>query len=144
MVSPVNELFRNTRLKISDGRFVFVGLSNEKGRQDIVDLGLRLGGDIPFMIFQDGLESTFLLPEKDWKAAAFSIPEVRVESGFRLVTIDRELTWDVVGFLARVTRVLAEAGISVGVLSSFSRDHLLIKDSELDKAQSVLSELFQV
>ncbi len=66
--------------------------------------------------------------------------DARVEAGFRLVTLDVELDWDVVGFLARVTEILAEADVPVGALSAFSRDHLLIKQDDLGKALRVLGE----
>ena len=57
-----------------------------------------------------------------------------------MVTLDVELPWNVVGFLARVTEILAGAGVSVGALSSFSRDHLLIKQDDLGTALRVLGE----
>jgi hypothetical protein len=64
--------------------------------------------------------------------------DARIEGDFRLVTLDIELGWNVVGYLARVMAILAEAGISCGVLSSFSRDHLLIKQDKLGAALRVL------
>jgi len=39
-----------------------------------------------------------------------------------------------------VTEILAGAGVSVGALSAFSRDHLLIKQDDLGKALRVLGE----
>jgi hypothetical protein len=64
--------------------------------------------------------------------------DARVEAGFRLVTLDVELPWNVVGFLAHVTQILAGEGIAVGALSAFTRDHLLIKQDDLGKALRVL------
>jgi uncharacterized protein len=64
--------------------------------------------------------------------------DARVETGFRLVTLGVELGWDVVGFLAHVTAILAEASVPVGALSAFSRDHLLIKQEDLGTALRVL------
>jgi hypothetical protein len=48
------------------------------------------------------------------------------------------LAWDVVGFLARVTSILAGAGVSVGALTAYSRDHLLIKQQDLGAALRAL------
>jgi hypothetical protein len=64
--------------------------------------------------------------------------DARVETGFRLVTLGVELGWDVVGFMALVTRILAEAGVPVGALSAFSRDHLLVKQEDLGRALRAL------
>ncbi|HEY7507379.1 MAG TPA: ACT domain-containing protein, partial [Nitrososphaera sp.] len=59
---------------------------------------------------------------------------------FRLITLDVELPWNVVGYFAKVSQILAEAGISLGALSSFSRDHILVKQDDLGKALRVLGE----
>jgi hypothetical protein len=144
MLAPLLQLFRNTELRVADGAFTLIGIPSEAGILAMSELESRRQSLRPFMIFQDGVECTILIADDEWKAAAISLPEMRVESGFRLVTIDRELTWDVVGFLARVTQVLAAAGISVGVLSSYSRDHLLIKVADFESARSVLNQLFQI
>jgi hypothetical protein len=66
--------------------------------------------------------------------------DAKFEGGFRLVTLDIELPWNVVGFLARVTEILAREGVAVGALSAFSRDHLLIKQDDLGKALRILGE----
>ena len=80
------------------------------------------------------------LRHEDWRAMRHAARDAKVEGGFRLVTLDIELPWNVVGFLARVTGLLAAAGVSVGALSAFSRDHLLIKQDDLGKALRVLGE----
>ena len=93
-----------------------------------------------FMLLRDPVEVTLLLEDEDWRAMRHAARDAKVEGGFRLVTLDIELAWNVVGFLARVTEVLASAGVSVGALSAFSRDHLLIKQDDLGKALRVLGE----
>ncbi|OLE50956.1 MAG: hypothetical protein AUG51_25595 [Acidobacteria bacterium 13_1_20CM_3_53_8] len=92
------------------------------------------------MVFSDAHEVTLLLDEIDWRTIRHAARDAQVEGAFRLLTFDIVLGWDVVGFLARVTQILAEAGISVGALSAFSRDHLLIKQEDLGKALQVLGE----
>jgi hypothetical protein len=96
--------------------------------------------DAPFLVFYDGREVTLLLEENDWQRIRHVVRDARFEPGFRLVTLDVELPWNVVGYLARVTQVLAASGIPVGALSSFSRDHLLIKQDDLARTLRVLGE----
>ncbi len=96
--------------------------------------------DSPFLVFRDGREVTLLLGEDDWQRLRHLIRDARIERGFRLVTLDIELPWNVVGYLARVTEILAASEIPVGALSSFSRAHLLIKQDDLGRALRVLSE----
>ena len=50
------------------------------------------------------------------------------------------MDFNVVGFLAEVSRILAESNISIYAVSAFSRDHLLIKQDDLAKALKVLGE----
>ena len=92
-----------------------------------------------FMLLKDEHEVTLLLEEGDWRAMRHVARDARVEGGFRLVTFDLVLDWSVVGFLSHVTSLLAQAGISCGALSAFSRDHLLIKQDDLGKALRILS-----
>ena len=92
------------------------------------------------MFLKDEHEVTLLLDEVDWRTMRHAVRDARIESNFRLLTFDIELDWKTVGFLARVTQILAEAGISVGALSAFSREHLLIKQEDLGTALRVLGE----
>jgi hypothetical protein len=91
------------------------------------------------MLMLDEFEVTLLLDENDWHVMRHAARDAKVESGFRIVTLDIELAWNVVGFLAHVTSILAKENISVGAISAFSRDHLLIKQDDIGKALNVLS-----
>jgi len=88
----------------------------------------------PFMILMDKYEVTLLLDEIDIANIREGIGEAKVEGGFRMLTFDTELDFDVVGFMAAVSGILADAGISIIPISAFSRDHILIKQNDLAKA----------
>ena len=92
------------------------------------------------MLLRDAHETTLLVEEDDWRAMRHVLRDARSEGGWRLVTLDIELPFNVVGYLARVTEILAAAGIPVAALSAFSRDHLLIKQDDLGAALRVLGE----
>ncbi|MCU0239050.1 MAG: ACT domain-containing protein [Pyrinomonadaceae bacterium] len=53
---------------------------------------------------------------------------------------DLVMDFNIVGFMATVAKILADANISIMALSAFSRDHLLIKQDDLAKALIVLGE----
>ena len=59
---------------------------------------------------------------------------LRAEKGWRIITFDMELPFEVVGFVAKITRALADAGVGVFVISAYSTDHVLVKDKDLEKA----------
>jgi hypothetical protein len=134
------ELLRSARVEVAPETFVLVGMRHEDWLRllESPELSPRPGSN--FLLLRDPFEVTLLVEESDWRAMRHAARDARVEAGFRLVTIGVELGWDVVGFLAHVTRILAEASIPVGALSAFSRDHLLIKQDDLGKALRVLGE----
>lgn len=49
----------------------------------------------------------------------------------------------VVGYLVAVSARLAEAGVSIYALSTFLRDHILVKDEDANRAVKVLRGLVE-
>jgi uncharacterized protein len=136
----VSDLLRETTVEVVPAEFVLLGLSHQNWTRLLENPELSPRAESPFLIFRDGREVTLLLEENDYQRIRHLVRDAKIESGFRLVTLDVELPWNVVGYLARVTEILAASGIPVGALSSFSRDHLLIKHHDLGRALRVLSE----
>ena len=136
----VTELLRRTRVEVLPAPYFMISLRHEDWQRVLEQPELSPRGDAPYMLLRDTVEVTLLLDETDWQTMRHAAREARVEGGFRMLTLDIELGWEVVGYLARVTSILAEAGIPVGALSAFSRDHLLIKQDDLGRALRVLGE----
>ena len=136
----VSELLRETKVEVAPANYALIGLRHQDWTRLLENPELSPRADAPFMIFRDQREVTLLIEEDDWKRIRHAARDAKVEGGYRLVTLDIELPWNVVGYLAQVTNILAAAGFSVGALSSFSRDHLLIKQNDLGSALRVLGE----
>jgi hypothetical protein len=135
-----NDLLRETRIEVAPATYVVIGLRHQDWQRLLENPELSPRADAPFMILRDAYEVTLVLDEEDWRRIRHAVRDAKIESGYRVVTLDIELPWSTVGYFARVTEILAAAGVSVGALSSFSRDHLLIKQDDLGKALRVLSE----
>ena len=140
MPDAAAELLRRTKVEVAPATFVLVRLRHEDWMRLLESPELSPRAQSTFMLLRDPVEVTLLLEDEDWRAMRHAARDAKVEGGFRLVTLDIKLAWNVVGFLARVTEILAAAGVSVGALSAFSRDHLLIKQDDLGKALRVLGE----
>ena len=138
--AEVEALLRRTRVEVTEGFYYLIGLRHADWAQLLENPELSPRPDSIFMLLKDKHEVTLLLEESDWRVMRHAARDARVEGGFRLLTLDIELGWNVVGYLARVTAILAHASISCGALSAFSRDHLLIKQDDLAKALRVLGE----
>jgi hypothetical protein len=136
--AEVEALLSRARVEVLPATFVLVGLRHEDWSRLLENPELSPRPEAVFMLLRDTHETTLLVEEEDWLTMRHAARDARVETGFRLVTFDIELPWHVVGFLARVAEILAEANVSVGALSAFSRDHLLIKQDQLATALRVL------
>lgn len=137
------ELLKKTRLEVSPETYFLVSLRHEDWRKLLENPELSPRMTAPFMILSDKYEVTLMLDEIDFGTIRYAIRDAKIEGGFRLLTFDLILDFNVVGFLAEVSRILAEAEISIIALSAFSRDHILIKQDDLAKALKVLGEFVE-
>ena len=63
------------------------------------------------------------------------------DTAYRLITLDVVLEHDMIGFMARVSTALAEAGISVMPFAAYSRDHVLVPADQFETALTALQRL---
>ena len=56
------------------------------------------------------------------------------EAGWRCLVVDGILEFDQVGILASLAQSLAEAGVSIFVLSTYDTDYLMVKENKLEVA----------
>jgi hypothetical protein len=65
-------------------------------------------------------------------------PEIWCESGWRCLRVAGTLDFATVGIVASLTAPLAEASISVFVMSSFDTDYVLVREQDLARACAAL------
>lgn len=66
---------------------------------------------------------------------------IEIEKDWKLITFDMNLPFELVGFLSVISQALAKEGVSIFALSSYSTDHILVKEKDLEKTLGVLLEL---
>jgi hypothetical protein len=66
---------------------------------------------------------------------------IDIERDWKILTFDMCLLFGLVGFLARVARVLADKGIPIVTISAYSTDHILVKKRDLAQAKATLENL---
>ena len=135
-----SEILKSAKVEVAPETFTLISLRHEDWLKLLENSELSPRMTAPFMIFKDKFETTLLLDDVDYEKIRYAVLSAKTEGNFRLLTFDVELDFSVVGFLAEVSRILAEAEISIVALSAFSRDHLLIKQNDLAKALRVLGE----
>lgn len=138
MPENITELLKKTRVEVSPETYFIVSLRDEDWRRLLENPELSPRMSAPFMIFKDKWEVTLILDEVDYGTCRHAMRDAKIEGSFRLLSFDLVMDFNVVGFLAEVSRILADANISIFAVSAFSRDHLLIKQDDLPKALRVL------
>ena len=61
------------------------------------------------------------------------------ESGWRCIRVQGALDFSEIGIMFSITRPLAEAGVSVFVISTYDTDYFLVKEKDLARAIDALS-----
>jgi len=95
---------------------------------------IDFSGDFVFLSKTDD-EISFVCETKHVPDTAFTAAH-----GFSAFRICGHLDFNVIGVIAKISRILAEGRISVFVISTFNTDYILIKSAELDQAAALLQE----
>jgi len=66
---------------------------------------------------------------------------IEIEKDWKILTFDMVLPFGLVGFLAKVSKVIADEKISIFAISAYSTDHILVKENDLAKAKEKLENL---
>ena len=137
-MTNAKELLRSASVKVSPETFALVGMSREQMLSLLSDPSLSPRMTAPFMILMDEHEVTMVLDDVDLANMSPGLRDVRIERGYRLLTFDIVLEFSIVGFMAEVSRILADAGVPILAVSAYSRDHLLIRQEHLAAALKAL------
>ena len=65
---------------------------------------------------------------------------VRSQGGYRALAVQGPIALDVVGLMARLARVLADAEVSIFPIATFDTDYVLVPEAALARAVAALRE----
>ncbi len=126
-IKDLDELLKKMKPVLADKEFVFCTISEARFNR------LKLK---PLLIFNEK-EGRTLIIEKT-AADANSLP---YSGTWALITLTVYSDLSAVGFLAKITHELAEAGISVNAVSAYYHDHIFVPIETADKAMKILKNL---
>lgn len=132
------ELLRSANVEVAPETFALVGTTRTGLLELLGDNSLSPRMSAPFMIFMDPHEVTLILDEIDLANMRPGLTMAKVEAGYRMLTFNIVLELSVVGFMAEISRILADAGVAILPISAYSRDSLLIKQDDLAAALKAL------
>ena len=86
-------------------------------------------------------EVSVVLRVSDWESKRRRFVSYKVAAPYRLITFDIVLDLSIVGFLSAVSAALASEGVSIYALSTYLKDHILVKEEDARKAVFVLENM---
>lgn len=90
-----------------------------------------------FAVIQDKNEITVIIDQSKIN----NKDVIEIEKDWKIFTFDMILPFELVGFLAKISKVLADEKISIFAISAYSTDHILVKEKDLAKAIKKLENL---
>lgn len=133
-------VFAATSLKLHSQEFTLVSLPL-KEKEKALEMFKKFD---PFTtISVDTAEVSLILAQSDWERIQSDFPISQTEGPYNAITFDIVLDLGLVGFLSVVSAILADEGISIYAVSTFLRDHILVKSVDTQKTMSILGDLIQ-
>ncbi len=88
-------------------------------------------------------EITLIVTRRKWLRMQNVFKQYKVSGPMKVITFDIKLSLVVYGYLAALSRVIADDKISLVPISSFHRDHILVAKQDLPRTVRVLRQFLQ-
>ena len=136
----IKRILSETRILVHPETFTLVSIDRkEEERARLLLQDLEAFSSVTF----DHAEVSLVLRFDKWAEIRGDFRDFKEEGPYRLITFDIVLDLSIVGFMAVVSARLAEAGVSIYALSTFLKDHILVKSGDAEKAVDVLRGLVE-
>jgi uncharacterized protein len=124
-------------LYLPETRFVVASIPLENYGEVVASLGEV---EDFVSLTRDKEEITLVVAEEAWRKMAARFPNAVAQEGRRLIRFDTVLDFSVVGFIAEISRALAEADISIQSISTYRTDAVLVHESRFDDAVNAIKQ----
>lgn len=91
-------------------------------------------------VTRDKDEVTLIVAEDWWQERVGEFPGAQTQLQRRLIRFDTVLDFSVVGFIAEISRALAEADISILSLSTYRTDAILVHEANYYRALAAVRQ----
>ncbi len=91
------------------------------------------------VVIQDKNEITIVIDQAKLEEHKDDITET--DKDWKIITFDMLLPLDMVGWIAKVSDILADEGVSILIFSAYSTDHVLVQVSDIEKAVNKLQSM---
>ncbi len=126
MNNEIEKIIKESTFRVEEGRFVYAKVSKAPDMEN------------HFMISKDVDEITVITKEE----ILFKLSLVECNKDFyQLIELNVSIPFYSMGFIATVSLAIAKEGMNILVVSTYSKDYILIKDDMIENAKSVLLKL---
>lgn len=126
MNSDLEKINKASMFKVEEGTYVYAKVSEASDQEQ------------HFMVSRDADEITVVTKEEN--LAELDILE-RNKDSYCLIALNVSVPFYSVGFLATVSQAIADKGMNILIVSTYSKDYILMKDEKIEKAKTVLLAL---
>ena len=134
----VKELLSRTEIQLDTEEYIIVSLRLEqekKARESLNSLASFSS------ITYDYKEVSIVAKNTEWNKVKKNFTDYEKTGPYKLITFNIVLDLSIVGFMATVSKKLADAGISIYAISTYLRDHILVQSEDAENAVRVLENL---
>jgi hypothetical protein len=125
MNRELKKIIQQSSFEVMDGNFVYAKAAAYPGGED------------HFMVAKDKDEITVVTKEEN--AGRLNLIEKNKEI-YALIALHVSVPFYSVGFLAAVSKAIADRGVNILIISTYSKDYVLVKKAELETAKIALRE----
>lgn len=122
----LNKLLSSLDIAVRDEVFVFATIA-----ADVMPTGL-----VPQMAFHEAEGVSLIITKEQAEAHGLGY-----EYASKMITLTIHSSLEAVGFMAHISALLADAGISVNPVAGFYHDHLFVPVAKLDEACQILRRI---
>ena len=134
----LRRVLSETRLHTDDREYVIISLPLEPLQESITTLAQLAEPFSAAVVDKD--ELTLIMPIDVWRNVRDEMDWDEESVGYRLITFDVSLDLGLVGYIAALSHVVAEAGVSQLVFTAYQRDHLMVPQEDFGRAWNALSD----
>jgi hypothetical protein len=121
----IDNIIKNSLAVIRPGRFAMVKVQEFEKNAEY------------FCLTNDGEELTMVVEEANLSQVKYT----DIQKWFRLIQLAVSVPFFSIGFLAKVASAIADKGINILVISTFSNDYILIRENDVVTTIKTLAAL---
>jgi hypothetical protein len=135
IIEGVKEILSRTSIQLDPDQYIIASIDlqeEKKARETLKDL------DVFSSVTYDYKEISVVAKTSEWKKVRGNFYKIEEAGPYRLITFNLVLDLSIVGFMAEISKRLAEHMVSIYALSTYLRDHILVKSEDAERAVSCL------